>query len=104
MSPFFNSYFQISDQPSNYVIDFIHKSFMDYLLAEYYLESMLINKPFRLNVGSPSPETISFMKSLLILLNNNNNDDQITKLFCIKFIDSVFLNSKIVIVIDYLIN
>ena len=54
---------------------------------------MLINKPYRLNVGIPSQETITFIKSLLNILSNNNNNKKL-KLISTKFINSVFLNSN----------
>jgi hypothetical protein len=42
-------------------IDFIHRTFKEYLLAEYYIESLLKHKPYRLNIGTPTKETIDFL-------------------------------------------
>lgn len=49
-------------------MDFIHKTFREYFLAECYLENMHNNKGHYLNVGIPSPETISFLDGLLELI------------------------------------
>lgn len=35
-------------------VNFIHKTFMEYLVAEYYIESVLNGKDIYLNVGNPS--------------------------------------------------
>ncbi len=43
----------------------MHTDFKEYLLAESYLESIIKDKPYRLNVGVPSKETISFLDGLL---------------------------------------
>jgi nucleoside phosphorylase len=51
-------------------IDFIHKSFKEYLLAEYYYESIKNGKMYRLNVGLPSMETMEFLKGLIEVSNN----------------------------------
>ena len=56
-------------------MDFIHKSFREYFLAEYYLESILNNKGHYLNVGLPSSETILFLDDLLELLLDNKNEN-----------------------------
>ena len=39
-------------------------SFQEYLLDEYYVESILYNKGFRLNINQPSKVTIDFLLSL----------------------------------------
>ena len=46
----------------------MHKSFREYLLAEYYIESILYDKKHYLNVGIPSAETISYLEGLLELV------------------------------------
>jgi uncharacterized protein YjbI with pentapeptide repeats len=68
-------------------VDFIHKSFGEYLLAEFYIESICNYKKegslHLLNIGTPSKETISFFEGLLKLLLNYNNqcDKQIINNF-----------------------
>jgi uncharacterized protein YjbI with pentapeptide repeats len=63
-----SSYFNIQSKPGGRVISFIHKSLKEYLLAEFYLESLLKNKIYKLNTGIPSEETIGFLDGLLELL------------------------------------
>jgi hypothetical protein len=48
----------------------IHESFKEYLLAEYYYESIKSGKMHRLNVGLPSMETMEFLKGLIEVSNN----------------------------------
>ena len=54
-------------------IEFIHTSFKDYLLAEYYIESILENKIYKLNIGTPSEESILFVSGLVDLLNSKDS-------------------------------
>jgi uncharacterized protein YjbI with pentapeptide repeats len=60
--------------PTGNWINFVHKSFSDYLLAEYYIESILDNKSFKLNIGIPNKEVIEFLEGLLDLLDTDDND------------------------------
>jgi hypothetical protein len=55
-----------------------HESFKEYLLAEYYIESLLTNepKPYRLNVGIPSDETMTFLDGLLKLIGIDDNKNK----------------------------
>ena len=59
-------------------IGFIHKSFMEHLLAEYYIESASLDynmAKYYLNIaGIPSPETIKHLHGLLSLLNCTNEE------------------------------
>jgi hypothetical protein len=48
----------------------LHKSFQEYLLAENYIESILLNKGFRLNIGKPSELTIEFLPGLISMIND----------------------------------
>jgi uncharacterized protein YjbI with pentapeptide repeats len=50
------------------ILDFVHNTFKEYLLAEYYLESLLENKIHRLNTRTPSKETIVFFDGLIDIL------------------------------------
>jgi uncharacterized protein YjbI with pentapeptide repeats len=59
---------------NGYWINFVHKSFNDYLLAEYYIESILDNKSLKLNIGIPNKEVIEFLEGLLDLLDTDDND------------------------------
>jgi uncharacterized protein YjbI with pentapeptide repeats len=76
LDPILTSYFYLqSITATDMYVDFIHKSFREYFLAEYYLESILNNKLQYLNVGIPSPETISFLDGLLELLLENKSEN-----------------------------
>jgi nucleoside phosphorylase len=71
LEPVLTSYFYRSpDEMVSRRIDFIHKSFKEYLLAEYYYESIKSGKMHRLNVGLPSMETMEFLKGLIEISNN----------------------------------
>ena len=72
LDPILTSYFYLQGPAFDMSVDFIHKSFREYFLAEYYLESILNYKGHYLNVGIPSPETLSFLDGLLELLLDNN--------------------------------
>jgi len=63
---FLTSYFYMQEER----IEFIHDSFKEYCLAEYYYESIKEGKWWRLNVGMPSEETIDFLKGLVEILKN----------------------------------
>jgi Pentapeptide repeats (8 copies) len=58
-------------------IDFVHKASKEYLLAEYYLESLLKNKIHRLNIGMPTKETILFLDGLIDLILESAKDNSI---------------------------
>lgn len=60
-------------------MEFVHKSFKEYLLAEYYLESLLENKTHRLNIGTPSNETFLFIDGLIDLLLNTEYEQVVEK-------------------------
>lgn len=76
LDPILTSYFYLQSTTAlDMPMDFIHKSFGEYFLAEYYLESILNNKGYYLNVGIPSQETISFLDGLLELLSENKNEN-----------------------------
>jgi len=70
LNPILNSYFysKIADSSEEETIDFVHDSFREYLLAEYYIESILDNKIFRLNARLPTMETINFLDGIINLL------------------------------------
>ena len=69
LQPILSSYFHLERDPyQGELIEFLHRSFYEYLLAEYYIECILENKLFRLNVGIPSNATIMFLDGLLEIL------------------------------------
>jgi hypothetical protein len=76
LSTILTSYFKL-DEKSNgkHSVDFLHKSFQEYLLAEYYIESILHNKGYRLNVGQPSDVTIDFLSSLLSMIKDSHKKE-----------------------------
>ena len=57
-------------------IEFIHKSFIEYLLAEFYLESILASKSYYLNLGNyllyPSEPTLLFLQDMLSIIKKRN--------------------------------
>jgi uncharacterized protein YjbI with pentapeptide repeats len=74
LDPILISYFYLQSTTTlDMSMDFIHTSFREYFLAEYYLESILNYKGHYLNVGIPSQETLSFLDGLLELLLDNKN-------------------------------
>lgn len=66
-----STYFSISkDDQGKDKLDFTHKSFQEYLLAEFYLESIFNEKYYRLIGKDPSTETYYFMNSFIKLLSD----------------------------------
>jgi Pentapeptide repeats (8 copies) len=77
LEPILTSYFHLQSKTSlDLSIDFIHKSFGEYLLAEYYIESILVDgeKVHYLSVRAPTLETVQFLDALLELLNIENEN------------------------------
>ena len=73
LEPILSSYFHSTKEPlQGSLVEFLHRSFYEYLLAEYYIECMLERKSFRLNVGIPSEATMMFLDGLLDILMINN--------------------------------
>jgi uncharacterized protein YjbI with pentapeptide repeats/nucleoside phosphorylase len=67
--PLITSYFyRFTNGIGSQKIEFIHKSFQEYLLAEYYYECIKEGKAHWLNVGMPSEEAMSFLKGLVYIL------------------------------------
>ena len=85
------SYFKL-DEKSNgkHSVDFLHKSFQEYFLAEYYVESILYNRGYRLNIGHPSNVTVKFLDSLLSLINNHNKKEY--EKYLLRIVRSFYLN------------
>jgi len=50
------------------MIDFLHSSFREYLLAEYYIESLLEDKPYNLDICLPTSETMLYFDGLLEMI------------------------------------
>lgn len=78
-----SSYFKSNNLNKNYekLIDFIHTSFIDYLLAEYYIECLLQHKAYKINIKVPNDLTISFFKDLLNIFKNHEKMDLLTYFF-----------------------
>jgi uncharacterized protein YjbI with pentapeptide repeats len=76
------SYFYAQDRNTNdeeIIIDFVHQTFKEYLLAEYYFECLLNeHKVEEMNIGIPSEATTEFLGGLIELL-NTNDDDRVKK-------------------------
>jgi uncharacterized protein YjbI with pentapeptide repeats/nucleoside phosphorylase len=69
LEPLITSYFyRSSNGMASRRIEFLHKSFQEYLLAEYYYECIKEGKVHWLNVGMPSEETMLFLKGLVQML------------------------------------
>lgn len=66
------SHFYVEDK-RNDLIKFVHETFKEYLLAECYF-GCLVKKLNWMNIGSPSKETVEFLKGLLQILNTNNEN------------------------------
>jgi len=80
LKPLITSYFYRSSQEIvSKKIEFIHKSFEEYLLAEYYYESINDNKMYRLSVGEPSGDTMEFLKGLIGILKDKEAKEFLRK-------------------------
>ncbi len=53
-------------------IEFIHKSFQEYLLAEFYLESIFHRKYYRLVGKEPTIETYKYINALIQFINSKD--------------------------------
>jgi hypothetical protein len=80
IDPVITSYFYIGSSSSSILkdqfIDFIHNSFIEYLIAEYYIEN-LINEGgmhVRLCIGIPTRNIISFLNGLIYILFTNHDN------------------------------
>lgn len=73
LAPILSSYFHLTSSAPYAKIDFIHESFKEYLLAEYYIKSLLLDKPYRLHVGIPSEETVLFLDGLLRFIDESRS-------------------------------
>ncbi|RLI45693.1 hypothetical protein DRO69_04740 [Candidatus Bathyarchaeota archaeon] len=67
LKPILTSYYFLSGTSGDPIgekmmkVDFIHESFKEYFLAEYYYEKIKNRKMHMLNVGIPSEETMNFL-------------------------------------------
>ena len=66
-------------------VNFIHKTIMEYLIAEYYIECILFRNEVAANIGKPSYATVDFLDGLIEIL---NSDDEDTKNKFINFNES----------------
>ncbi|MEM1558390.1 MAG: pentapeptide repeat-containing protein, partial [Thermoproteota archaeon] len=82
LEPLLTSYFYLSSsyEETSRRIDFIHESFKEYLLAEYYYESIRDGKAYRLNVGEPSPEAMYFLKGLIDIAKSDDMKQVLRKI------------------------
>ncbi|AIF83432.1 putative low-complexity protein [Candidatus Nitrososphaera evergladensis SR1] len=76
IEPILTSYFTLRTDGLYKMVDFIHESFKEYLVAEYYIESILEGHYERLYVDMPSKETLSYLEGLVELLRNDSVRDQ----------------------------
>lgn len=75
------SYYYFRTGPSGRGIEFIHETFKEYLLAEYYIEKLIEgDRAYRLNTRVPSFDTIQFLEGLLGLMAGSKTEDSIAKL------------------------
>ena len=55
-------------------VEFFHKSFFEYLLAESFIENFITEKIERINIDIPTHETILILEGLLEVVNNDDNN------------------------------
>ena len=72
IEPFLTSYFYLHQTIKGKTIEFIHQSFQDYFLAEYYYENIREGRVEMLNVGIPNEATINFLKGLVEVSSDSN--------------------------------
>jgi uncharacterized protein YjbI with pentapeptide repeats len=92
LEPILTSYFYLQSDKivseDNMLIDFMHRSLEEYLVAEYYVESLFIsNKPYRLSIGIPSVEVMKFLNGVLELFSTDNDS---IKDYLLPLIDSLY--------------
>ncbi len=68
------SYFYVQNTNTGMAINFLHNTLKEYLLAEYYLESLLDDRSYRLNMIGPTDETMEFLEGLIELISIKDND------------------------------
>jgi uncharacterized protein YjbI with pentapeptide repeats len=72
---FLSTYFSTKhDEQGTEKLEFIHKSFQEYLLAEFYIESVINRKYYRLMGSEPSRETYLFIQGLIEFVTNNEKN------------------------------
>lgn len=80
LEPFITSYFRLHETIKGKIVEFIHQSFQDYFLAEYYYENIINGKYWRLNVGVPSRETLHFLEGLASLSLDEKAKEKLRKI------------------------
>ena len=79
IEPIFSTYFLPEGDELRERIEFLHRSFEEYLIAEYYIESILQNKPHLLNLGTSdvvvSEVTLNFLNNLLNIIASSNKSE-----------------------------
>jgi len=82
-------------------IDFIHRSFEEYLLAEFYINCILKSETIRINMKLPTEVTFQFFDGLLYLLKTKDKKlceyaDRLAKTYA--DVDARSLGNKLVVV------
>ena len=88
LDPIIMSYFSLKRKDSydtTETIDFLHSSFREFLMSEFYIENMIIEKINRIDSFIPSQETMLFFDGLLDIINNK---DGLYQKYQIRFIKS----------------
>ena len=62
-----STYFYIQTTSDGKVINFADETISDYLLAEYYIECLILDKAYRLNIGTPR-SALGFLDGLIDIL------------------------------------
>jgi len=69
--PVLTTYFIMRSRTTGKVVEFLHKSFEEYFLAEYYYKNIRDGRKELMYAGVPSEETISFLKGLSEISRDN---------------------------------
>ena len=77
LEPILTAYFRLSSSEGKNIIEFLHESYKEYLMAENYIEGLLSNdwkKLNYLNAGLPSEATIQFLQGLLNMFKSKDEN------------------------------
>lgn len=75
IKPIITSYFHLKDKDGKNNFDFIHRTFREYLLAEYYFENIVNGvKPYEINIKPPTKETLEFLEGIIEFLFHTDSD------------------------------
>lgn len=73
LNPILETYFYLKRKDDSKSLEFMHQSFMEFLLAEHILEQYISGNFYFINIGKPSNVTIEFLIGLLNLILTKNN-------------------------------